>query len=208
MNPWTGFCLYAAGTVFIQHGGEAVKCASNLSNLEFILAAMKAIGNRHSITTYFTTQLEIDIDESGILGSPDSKAASLPSSGFLAEQSSAPKTIYNLCGYIQTKRRVDSTLKGPLLAGIFTRSDRDSSPRDSPTSAPISNVNSTPSSKHIEAPVDGADSSLSFFYVHPDYVTANKNTQADFSLPTPQYGNGSHMEDFIMFPHDPNNSES
>jgi hypothetical protein len=208
MNPWTGFCLYAAATVFVQQEGEAEKSASNMSNLEFVLAAMKAIGNRHSITTYFTTQLEMDIEESGILGSTDSKIIDTPSSGFLAERGSAPKTIYTLCGYIQAKRSVDAKLKGPLLAGIFTRSDQNPSPRDSPASAPISNVNSTPSSKHTEAPPDSTNNSISFFYQHPDGMIFNRGTLAESSAQAPQYSQSSHVEDFIMFPHDPNNPMS
>ena len=207
MNPWMGFCLYAAATVFIQQEGEVEKCASNMSNLEFVLAAMKAIANRHSITTYFITQLQIEIEESGILESSDSKMNKNPISGFMPERG-APKTIYNLCGYIQAKRPVETKLKGPLLAGIFTRSDQNSSPRDSPASAPISNVNSTPSSKHAEAPVDSTNSSLSFFYQHPDNLLFNKSTLAESSAQTPQYGQVGQVEDFIMFPHDPNNPMS
>ena len=208
MNPWTGFCLYAAATVFIQHEKLAEKSATNLSNLEFLLAAMNAIGNRHTITTYFTTQLELDIEESGILVSSDHKPFNLPNNGFLTERPMAPKTIYNLCAYVQAKRQLEPTLKGPLLAGILSRSDHGSSPRDSLASAPVSNINSTPSSKHIEPPADCENSALSFFYSHPDYPqTANKSS-ADTFVPTPQYSHDGQGEDYIMFPHDFSHSKS
>jgi hypothetical protein len=208
MNPWTGFCLYAAATVFIQHEVQTEKSLTNLSNLEFLLAAMKAIGNRHTITTYFTTQLERDIEESRILVSSDPKPFSRPNNEFLTERPTAPKTIHNLCAYIQANRQVDPTLKGPLLAGIFNRSDRDSSPRDSPASAPISNMNSTPSSKHIEPAADFGNSSLSFFYSRPDSFKTPNNVLAECSVPTAQYGHGGQEEDFIMFPHDFGHSAS
>lgn len=61
-----GFCLYVAAGIFIQDQRGDKGNAQSITNLEFILAAMKAIGNRHSITNHFTAQLEIDIESSGI----------------------------------------------------------------------------------------------------------------------------------------------
>ena len=66
MNSWMGFCLYVAAGVFIQDQRGNEGKPQSITNLEFLLAAMKAIGNRHSITNHFTAQLEIDIESSGI----------------------------------------------------------------------------------------------------------------------------------------------
>ena len=62
-----GFCLYVAGGVFIQDQKSDRRNANSMANLEFLLAAMSAIGNRHSITKHFTAQLELDIEGSGII---------------------------------------------------------------------------------------------------------------------------------------------
>jgi hypothetical protein len=37
-----------------------------MANLEFLIAAMKALSKRHPITEHFVTQLELDVDASGI----------------------------------------------------------------------------------------------------------------------------------------------
>lgn len=206
MNPWTGFSLYAAATIFVQNEKEADKCASNMANLEFLLAAMKAIGKRHTITTYFANQLEADIEESGILSSANTIPPSLSSSSFILERNSPPKTIHNLCSYVQAKAQVEPTLKGPLLAGVFARPEHDTSPRDSPQSALTSNMHSTPSSKNIEPPTEST-TALSFFYSQPDFLKS-KQTSPDSSTLSPQYNYGGQTEDFIMFPHDPNNMTS
>lgn len=197
MNPWTGFSLYAAATVFIQEARGPDKSASSLSNLEFLIAAMKALGNRHSITTYFTAELEIDIQESGILDSAESIMANIPSNEYMPERCNAPMTIYNLCRYIQAKGPVEARIKGPLLAGILSRSERGLSPRGSPASGP---TNSTPSSKYIEAPTDSHDETTSL-PTRPNSLLAF-NTSAD-SPPIPQYGHGL-VNDFVMFQHDSN----
>ena len=60
-----GFCLYVASGVFIQDLVHKPNPQSK-SNLEFLLAAMKAIGRRHSITRHFSAQVELDISGSGI----------------------------------------------------------------------------------------------------------------------------------------------
>jgi hypothetical protein len=38
----------------------------SVTNLEFLLLAMRAIGTRHSITNHFTAQLELDMNAAGI----------------------------------------------------------------------------------------------------------------------------------------------
>jgi hypothetical protein len=216
MNTWTGFYLYAAASVFIQLIGAEEKYASSMLNLEFLLAAMKAIGNRHSITQYFTTQLEIDIENSGILRSSSSQLASVPSNGFLAERSSAPKTIFDLCGYVQATGAIENRLKGPLLAGILSRPDQDPSPQDSPASAPTSNINSTPSSNYPEVPVDTTEDPTSFLHIRPtSFMTAIKAVNNPSAPRTSQYpayrqltSDSSQSDDFISFQHDSTDSGS
>jgi len=44
MNSWVGFCLYVASSVFIQDMRIGTKRPESYTNLEFLLAAMKAIG--------------------------------------------------------------------------------------------------------------------------------------------------------------------
>ena len=67
MNSWMGFCLYVAGGVFIQDQKSDRQHPNSFANLEFLVAAMTAIGSRHSITKHFTAQLELDIEASGII---------------------------------------------------------------------------------------------------------------------------------------------
>ncbi|RDW59491.1 hypothetical protein BP6252_12578 [Coleophoma cylindrospora] len=70
MNSWMGFCLYVAGGVFVHDIKLGQPSAPNsATNLDFILAAMRQIGKRHTITDHFTAQLEFDIEAAGILSS-------------------------------------------------------------------------------------------------------------------------------------------
>jgi hypothetical protein len=78
MNSWMGFCLYVAAGVFIQDIRDGTPNPMSKDNLEFLLYAMKAIGNRHSITQHFTAQVEIDMASSGV----GSDAANIPSRYF------------------------------------------------------------------------------------------------------------------------------
>lgn len=66
MNAWMGFCLYVAAGVFIQDQRRTNQNPHSKDNLEFIVAAMKAMGNRHTITQHFLAQVEIDVASSGI----------------------------------------------------------------------------------------------------------------------------------------------
>jgi hypothetical protein len=215
MNTWTGFYLYAAASVFIQLIAAEDKYASSISNLEFLLAAMKAIGNRHSITRYFTTQLELDIENSGILRSSSSKLAGVPSNGFLAERSSAPKTIFDLCGYVQGTGATENRLKGPLLAGILSRPDQEPSLQNSPASALTPNINSTPSSNYPEVPVEITDDPTSFLRIRgTSFMTAIKAVSDTPALRTLQYSSygqplsDSQSDPFKAFQHDSTDSGS
>jgi len=73
MNAWMGFCLYVAAGVFIQDQRRTNQNPHSKDNLEFIVTAMKAMGNRHTITQHFLAQVEIDVASSGI-----NKAYSFP----------------------------------------------------------------------------------------------------------------------------------
>ena len=100
MNSWMVFCLYVAGGVFIQDQRSGEGNPQSKTDLEFILAAMKAIGNRHSITNYFTAQLEIDIESSGIRphSGPQEQARrpNLPMNGLLPARNGVPMTVEDL----------------------------------------------------------------------------------------------------------------
>jgi hypothetical protein len=51
-----------AGGVFLQDIRKHHSNPQSTSNLEFILSAMKALGNRHAVTKHFSAQLEFDIE--------------------------------------------------------------------------------------------------------------------------------------------------
>lgn len=93
MNSWMGFCLYVAAGVFIQDQRSDEVHSQSITNLEFLLAAMKAIGNRHSITNHFTAQLELDIASSGIkIG----RMPNIPMNGIIPSRGGAPMSVEDL----------------------------------------------------------------------------------------------------------------
>ena len=106
MNSWVGFCLYVAGGVFIQDQKSDERHPSSIPNLEFLLAAMKAIGNRHSITKHFTAQLELDIEGAGI-------KPNIPLNGILAQRSGSPMTTSEIRSFTfgEQKTYIDSNGK-------------------------------------------------------------------------------------------------
>jgi hypothetical protein len=55
-----------AGGVFLQNQKTESPHPQNMANLEFLIAAMKALSKRHPITEHFVAQLELDIGASGI----------------------------------------------------------------------------------------------------------------------------------------------
>ena len=66
MSSCIGSPLYIAARVFVQHarlGENRLQC---ISNLEFLVDAMHAIGKRHPIINHFTAKLELDIEAEGI----------------------------------------------------------------------------------------------------------------------------------------------
>ena len=66
MHAWMGLCLYIAASVFVQDLRSEEPDTQSMPTLDFLLAAMKAIGNRHSVTKCFAARLELDIESSGI----------------------------------------------------------------------------------------------------------------------------------------------
>ncbi|PVH69740.1 hypothetical protein DL98DRAFT_438392, partial [Cadophora sp. DSE1049] len=63
MNPWTAFTLYVAGLVYCHDLRLSYEPTQDgLSNVTFLLAAMKSIDLYQPITEYFTVQLEIELE--------------------------------------------------------------------------------------------------------------------------------------------------
>jgi hypothetical protein len=118
MNTWVGFCLYVAGGVFIQDQKSDERHPQSITNLEFLVAAMKAIGNRHSITKHFTAQLELDMEGAGI--KPSSKPSesfgmpNTPLNGILPSRSGAPMTVADLRSFGESSTYTDSQGKYPV----------------------------------------------------------------------------------------------
>lgn len=59
-------CLYIAARVFIEYTKSDESRIISVSNLEFIVNVMLALGKRHSIVRHFAAQLEFDIEAAGI----------------------------------------------------------------------------------------------------------------------------------------------
>lgn len=62
MSSWVGFCLYVASGVILQDCRKPNPSPQSSSNLEFMMAAMKAVGKKHVIARHFAAQLELEID--------------------------------------------------------------------------------------------------------------------------------------------------
>ena len=59
-----GFCLYTAASVFLRDLSTDRQDPQSLSNLEFLMQAMNALGKRHSVAKHFIAQLELNIEGS------------------------------------------------------------------------------------------------------------------------------------------------
>ncbi|KAA8563937.1 hypothetical protein EYC84_011942 [Monilinia fructicola] len=66
MSSWIGFCLYVASGVILQDVRKDKPNPQSASNLEFMVAAMKAVGKKHVIAKHFAAQLELEIGTQGI----------------------------------------------------------------------------------------------------------------------------------------------
>ncbi|TVY56061.1 Citrinin biosynthesis transcriptional activator mrl3 [Lachnellula cervina] len=115
MNSWWGFCLYIAGGVFIQDYKTGSPQPQSLANLEFLVAAMKALSKRHPVTKHFVAQLELDIEASGIhmpglSSSPETLQKlstgfpNTPMNGIVAERRGAPMTVAEIQNFVQDQR--------------------------------------------------------------------------------------------------------
>ena len=136
MNSWMGFCLYVASGVFIQDQRSGDGSSQSKANLEFLLAAMKAIGNRHSITNHFTAQLELDIENSGI---KVGRIPNIPMNGILPSRGGAPMSVEDLkslwdssftdeTGNVQVQQPcpyISNMAKGSKFFGIMPESFRE-----------------------------------------------------------------------------------
>jgi hypothetical protein len=161
---------------------------------------LKAIGNRHSISWHFITQLELDIANSGMLGPHRSKVPNIPNNAYLSEQTSAPKAIYDLCGYVQTTRAPNNR----LLPGILSRADRP----PSPAAGAVFNVTSSPSPNNIEASIGEPPNSGRLLPIISRVDRAPSPPGPVFNVtshPTPSNNIESSMDDPAYFLHlDPN----
>lgn len=64
-SPMAAISLYCAATVYIYQCSET-QSARNVDNLDFIIAAMDAIGREHVITRAFLKQVVLDIERNNI----------------------------------------------------------------------------------------------------------------------------------------------
>jgi hypothetical protein len=109
-----GFCLYIAGSVFIQDQRSEDRQPQSIENLEFLMAAMKAISIRHSVTKHFLTQLELDIEGSGISVSCKSSGKigvgipNTPINGINPMRRGTPMTISDLRAFGQSSSSTDA----------------------------------------------------------------------------------------------------
>lgn len=165
MNTWIGFCLYVAGGIFIQDLKSEAPSPHSGTSLEFLLAAMRAIGEKHSITQHFTAQLELDIEGAGLPGCDNStgKGGAVPNTpmnGLLADREGLPMTVGDFHNLIEqannrkkagiapvcqkldeqfNKERQESSSTSTGLtpsSGIATGGSRENSTGGSPDQAP------------------------------------------------------------------------
>ncbi|KAI0024836.1 hypothetical protein F4780DRAFT_479255 [Xylariomycetidae sp. FL0641] len=66
-SPLAALSLYCAASVYVYLcQGNAAPAPAHVGNLDFILAAMEAIGREHTITRAFLRQIVLDIERNGI----------------------------------------------------------------------------------------------------------------------------------------------
>ncbi|KAI2636407.1 fungal-specific transcription factor domain-containing protein [Hypomontagnella submonticulosa] len=64
-SPLAALSLYCAASVYVYLCAET-QTATNLDNLDFLMAAMEALGRDHPITKHFLRQVVVDIDRNDI----------------------------------------------------------------------------------------------------------------------------------------------
>ncbi|KAI6714041.1 C6 transcription factor Prf [Diplocarpon mali] len=96
LNSWVGFCLYIAAGVFVKDMMSEKPGPQSMENVTFLLAAMAAIGQKHSITKHFSVQLELDLEGAGLKGRERHNEAiyipNTPVNEWLAERHAIPMT--------------------------------------------------------------------------------------------------------------------
>lgn len=156
MNSWVGFCLYVAAGVFLKDQKSDNPSPQSLVNIEFLLAAMSAIGQKHSITRHFSVQLELDVESVGLRGlkpnSGNNEIPNIPINGLLAERNGVPMTVVNLqsyatstvptsemgCGASQFTLRNSSGRDFTAAPGIVPGRSGSTSAANSPNNQPVS----------------------------------------------------------------------
>lgn len=109
MHAWIGFCLYVAAGVFVKDQKFGNSKPSVLTNLEFLISALKSIGTKHSVTNHFTAQIELDMLAAGINkpsiqpGAEGLEIPSLPISGIDPDRRGMPMTYANLQNFVGPK---------------------------------------------------------------------------------------------------------
>src|SRR4051812_19306178 len=132
MNSWMGFCLYVAAGVFIQDQRSGTKNPQSMTNLDFLVTAMKAIGGRHHITQHFTAQVELDIESSGIKAllrnngnMPEAWGGHRPLHGILPEtEIDVPTGFAGVCTYILNGKTTSLPVNPAPGVGIYLRESR------------------------------------------------------------------------------------
>ncbi|TVY37892.1 Citrinin biosynthesis transcriptional activator [Lachnellula occidentalis] len=131
----TTIYLVIAGGVFVQDYKTGNPHPQSLANLEFLVAAMKALSKRHPVTKHFAAQLELDIEASGIhmpglSSSPETLQKlstgfpNTPMNGIVAERRGVPMSVAELQHFVQDERVAprrsasDTAFILPALTGI------------------------------------------------------------------------------------------
>lgn len=123
LNPWVGFCLYVAAGVFLKDLKSEKPGPQSLGNIEFLLAAMAAIGQKHSITKHFSAQLELDAEGAGLKGAGCKLPKTIPNTpinGLLADRNGMPMTVENLQSYAASAVPTPSTDDSGLASFLRT----------------------------------------------------------------------------------------
>ncbi|EKD21317.1 fungal specific transcription factor domain-containing protein [Drepanopeziza brunnea f. sp. 'multigermtubi' MB_m1] len=177
LNSWVGFCLYVAAGVFLKDMKSEKPGPQSMVNIDFLLAALRAVGKKHPITRHFSVQLELDIEGAGLKG-PRPKLQNdipnIPINGLLAERNGVPMTVDNLNSFaaLDNSCTMFDIQNGPrdppstFNIGGKARTDSHSSLANSPNIRPAA-VNTTGSLTNgvptpIDAPYDSSPEYESF----------------------------------------------
>ncbi|KAG9232542.1 fungal-specific transcription factor domain-containing protein [Amylocarpus encephaloides] len=163
INSWMGFCLYVAGGVTLHDVMNKDPSPQSLGNLEFILAALNALGHRHAITKHFTAQLELDIEASGL---DKGRRPSCPSPIWTTDPNVLNPPINNMLETVGDKEDLvkatwpnDRVPSVPTIGLLAERSGRPMTLGEVHSFANAARDRQPPSGKRVKASVvSGADS--------------------------------------------------